>query len=206
MTLYNYRVTFIGIIVALIALFIAILALYFEYINLKVVLEELNSKSKIELKVRLGTSTISIGPEFTESVEITVVPRNIGNYNTSAWTAVIIFCSKTNVTEYDSDWKKIDRNMFVYNSRDKILSEKAVFSDELDLIGRFKVIFPGKSHLKDDQIIPIGLFTTYGEKSEQVNTFTYLNLNPKEGVKYESFLVNDGEVLTDIKGCFDVPQ
>lgn len=209
-SLYNYRITFIGIVIAIIALVFGYIQLKTAFDNLEISqkqlrtqLGEFNAKAKIELKVRFTKSTIYFGPEVSEPIEIMIIPRNKGNYNTPTWEAGFVFCSSVNVLEYDSDWEKINDKIFIYKSKGKVLFEKAVFNNWIDSIGNFKITFPGKNYLRDDQIVPLGLFTTYGEKTEQVNTFTYLDLNREKDVQYEPIIINDNnsELLTDIKGC-----
>lgn len=196
--LYSYRFN-------LLVLIVAIIAAYFGYEQLRgfsIQLEELNARSKIELKAHFATSTISIGPDFTEPIEMTIVARNTGTYNTQSFGAVVMFCTKAKIVNHDSSWKKLDNNIFFYQSDEKVLLEQSFFNDDIDSLGIFKVIFSVQDYLANREIIPIGLFITYGEKADQIQTFAYLDQNVEHGVRYEPFLVNDGKILTDVHGCW----
>lgn len=129
--LYTYRLTLFTILAGVVALFFAYVQIKTAFSTLEInqkqlntQLEELNAKAKIELKVHVVQSAISIGPEITEPIYITIVPRNNGNYNTPTWAAGIIFCSKIAIKESDPNWTKIDHQMFYYKSNNKVLSEQ----------------------------------------------------------------------------------
>lgn len=202
--LYNYRATILTFFFACIALIIGFITLKLTYVQIETQLKELNAKAKIELKVH-PINIISIGPEVTEPIDITIVPRNIGNYNAPLWEAGVFFCQKVKIKEADPNWIHGTNHEFFYKSSHHIFSEQAIFSDKKDTIGNFKIVLPGKNDIRDDKIIPLGLFTTYGERTETMYTFVYFDFSTtKWTVKYEPFVVNNGQILTDIKGCFQI--
>lgn len=228
--IYNIRLNFITSLITIVGLFITIIALLialFGYLNasknlkiafnnfstsqeqLKMQISELNSKAKIKLKFVSASSTIEIGPEISSPTTIFVNAYNKGNYNTATWAASVIFCNRVKVVEFPKSWKKINDSTYIYQSDKKLLMEmeKAFYHNSLDSIGEFTITIPGKNYFSNLEI-PVAFLSSYGEKTEQINIFSRLvsenNDFNKIDFEYEDFLVDDGEIVTNVDGCFEV--
>lgn len=170
-------------------------------------LKELNSKAEIRLRFNLASSTFSYGPKYTEPFGINIAPRNIGDYDTSSWVAVIIFCKSTKIISADTYWKNVDPSNLVYilKSDSIVTKDQALFSSDIDSVGKFVIAIP-----KNDATIPIGFIHTSGQRTQihtELISFDWKNISNKSFLG-EPFFYNDRVDLptsssTCLKGSFD---
>ncbi len=212
--IYNYRINIIILFITVLGFIVAYFGLKYTFNSfiigqkqLSIELKQLNSEAEISLyfKRLSATSTLEVGPEVMDPTTISIEAYNKGDFNSSMWTAGINFCRKVNVLNFPVTWVDLDNNFFIYESKEKIIKEKMIFSNKIDSIGNFIVILPGRNYFKNEKL-PIAIISTYGERAKTINKVVFLKYTSENKLDfvYEDFLVNDGKILTDMAGCFNV--
>jgi len=160
-------------------------------------LKELNSKAEISIKLHLASSILSYGPKYTEPFDIKLIPRNIGNYDTNSWVVSVIFCQNTHINSADMNWINVDsgNKIYVLKSNSIVTKDQAMFSDDIDSVGKFTISIP-----RNDNTVPIAFIHTSGQRTQihqELVSFDWKNIS--DPIQYDpkaSFLTSSSTCVT----------
>jgi hypothetical protein len=192
----------LGLIIAFVGVVFAGWSIYIARNQLLGQLQELNAKAKIKLKFHVPDQLVEVGSASTTPVDISVIPSNEGENNSSNWAAVLLFCKYVSVQKSDPSWREIDGYNFAFHSTKPVLREQAFFQPIIDSIGIFSVALPGKHYYSwpEKGQIPVAMYLTYGERAEQVDEVLIYDIASKT-MTATTVEANNGKL--ESHGCVD---
>lgn len=175
-------------------------------------LNTFNARAKIDVKLHSATSTLIFGPSVSEPTNVALMAYNNGNYNPTQWRVSISFCKDIEVINASNLWKKSSEgsNQYVYESNRLLVSRSnlSFFTDSLDGIGDFKIVFPtgGMSRIVDGKI-PIALVTSSGERTEPQFVLVSLVSVVSSDIfsfVYDEVIIDSLHKTSNLTDCFDI--
>lgn len=166
-------------------------------------LKELKANAQIDIELILATSTISVGPTKSEPFSFFVTAHNSGSFTPSLWRASLLFCSGVEVVEADNKWRNGDGPWYFLESQKPLIPHLMIHATAIDAVGAFRISLPTKDNANLDRIIPITIVYASGERSESTAKLVSLS---KAGLIYENFETQDGRIISDLRGCWDVRE
>jgi len=78
-----------------------------------------------------------------------------------------------------------------------------IHATAIDAVGAFRISLLTKDNTNLNRIIPITIVYASGERSKSTAKLVSLS---KAGLIYENFETQDGRIISDLRGCWDVRE